>query len=136
MKQVCALLFLLFCLNYSSSGEVKGNNAISIKAPQIAALHSFNNIMVPFNVFEDTIVHHRKHKLIAALLAFPLGIFGLHRIYLGTSAGVPFAYIATLGGGFGILPFVDFVLILLCKDVNTYAHNPSLFMWTRKKHHT
>ncbi|HXB11227.1 MAG TPA: TM2 domain-containing protein [Bacteroidia bacterium] len=82
----------------------------------------------------DTAVHrHRKHKLFAALLAFPLGVLGLHRLYLGTSPGVPFLYIITFGGAFGVLPFVDFVLILLCKDVNTYAHNKAVFMWTRKK---
>lgn len=76
----------------------------------------------------------RKHKLIAAVLAFPLtgGVLGLHRLYLGSSHAMPLVYVATLGGGFGILPFVDFVLILLNKDVNCYAHSTRLFMWTHK----
>jgi TM2 domain-containing membrane protein YozV len=75
----------------------------------------------------------RKHKLIAALLAFPLGVFGFHRMYLGTSSATPLLYIATLGGLFGVLPFIDFVLIVLCKDINVYAHNPHTFMWSKKK---
>ena len=81
----------------------------------------------------DTAVHPRKHKLIAAALAFPLGVFGLHRIYLGSSKGMPVVYIATFGGAFGVLPFIDFVLILISKDVNTYANNPHVFMWSRPK---
>jgi TM2 domain-containing membrane protein YozV len=78
-------------------------------------------------------IHARKHKLIAALLALPipLGVFGAHRIYLGSSAGVPIAYIATFGGAFGILPFIDCVLIVINKDINAYAYNPRIFMWTR-----
>jgi TM2 domain-containing membrane protein YozV len=80
-------------------------------------------------------VQVRKHKLVAALLAFPLpfGVFAAHRIYLGSSAGMPIAYIATFGGGFGVLPFIDFVLILINKDVNNYANNPHVFMWSRPK---
>ncbi len=76
---------------------------------------------------------HKKHRLVAALLAFPLGLFGLHRMYLHTSAKVPIIYIATLGGGLGILPFIDFVLILLNKDIHTnYTSNPHLFMWEKR----
>ncbi len=83
---------------------------------------------------KDTIVYHKKHRLIAALLAFPvLGIFGLHRIYMHTAPIVPLVYIATAGGLFGVLPFIDFVLILLNKDIHlTYTSNPHLFMWQKR----
>ncbi|HTB30514.1 MAG TPA: TM2 domain-containing protein, partial [Bacteroidia bacterium] len=75
----------------------------------------------------------KKHRLFAALLAFPLGVFGLHRMYLHTSGKVPIIYIVTLGGGLGILPFIDFVLILLNKDIHTnYTSNPHLFMWEKR----
>ena len=84
-------------------------------------------------VTDSNTTHARKHRLVAALLAFPLGVFGLHRMYLGSSAGIPIAYIATFGGGFGVLPFIDFVLILINKDVNNYAHNPHIFMWSKPK---
>jgi len=76
---------------------------------------------------------HKKHRLVAALLAFPLGVFGLHRMYLHTSPLVPVVYIATFGGLFGVLPFIDFVLILLNKDIHlTYTSNPHLFMWQKR----
>jgi len=90
--------------------------------------------------FTDTlngnkVVFHKKHRLFAAILAFPpFGLFGLHRIYLHTAPGVPLVYIVTFGGVFGILPFIDFVLILLNKDIHlTYTSNPHLFMWEKRE---
>jgi TM2 domain-containing membrane protein YozV len=73
----------------------------------------------------------KNKKLTAALLAFPfpLGIVGMHRIYLGTAPYVPVVYIASVGGVFGILPFIDFCMILLEKDVERYSNNTKVFMW-------
>lgn len=70
-------------------------------------------------------------KITAAILAFPFpfGIVGLHRIYLGTAPYVPVVYIASLGGAFGILPFIDFCVIALDKDIKRYQENKKVFMW-------
>ncbi|MBS1646379.1 MAG: TM2 domain-containing protein [Bacteroidetes bacterium] len=70
-------------------------------------------------------------KAIAAVLAFPLpfGVIGLHRIYLGTKPYIPLVYIGTLGGAAGILPFIDFWVILCHKDLSVYQENPRVFMW-------
>ena len=72
-------------------------------------------------------------KATAALLAFPLpfGIVGLHRVYLGTAPYVPLIYIATVGGCFGILPLIDFVVIIATKDLDTYSAQPGIFMWNQ-----
>jgi len=124
------ILLLFLFVSFAGSGEVK--RIVLLKHPR-PVIH-YDTPAKSVIITGDTAVHHhRKHKIFAALLAFPLGVFGFHRMYLGTSAAVPFLYIATIGGVFGILPFVDFVLILLCKDVNAYAHNKAIFMWTRKK---
>lgn len=72
-------------------------------------------------------------KITAAVLAFPFpfGIVGLHRIYLGTKPYVPVAYIASLGGVFGILPFIDFCTISFGKDFDHYRDNGKVFMWIK-----
>lgn len=72
-------------------------------------------------------------KITAALLAFPFpfGIVGLHRIYLGTKPYVPVAYIATLGGVFGILPLIDFCAILIDKDFAQFENNGKVLMWVK-----
>lgn len=70
-------------------------------------------------------------KAIATTLAFPLpfGIVGLHRIYLGCAPYVPVAYIASLGGVFGALPFIDFCVLLAAKNTDPYTNNKKIFMW-------
>jgi TM2 domain-containing membrane protein YozV len=74
-------------------------------------------------------------KLIAAILAFPFpfGMIGLHRIYLGTKPWVPIVYVCTLGGCFGVLPFIDFVVILLQDEesLKQYQNNSKVFMWVK-----
>jgi TM2 domain-containing membrane protein YozV len=73
----------------------------------------------------------QRKRAIAAALAFPIpgGILGLHRIYLGTKPYVPLIYVITLGGGFLILPLVDFCVLLLNKDISRFENCPQLFMW-------
>ena len=74
-----------------------------------------------------------KRRLTAALLAFPFpfGIVGLHRIFLGTKPYVPVAYIASLGGIFGLMPLIDFFVICFDKDFEQYLNNPKVLMWVK-----
>lgn len=72
-------------------------------------------------------------RITAALLAFPFpfGIVGLHRIFLGTKPYVPVAYIASLGGIFGVMPLIDFFVILFDKDFEQYLNNGKVLMWVK-----
>ena len=44
---------------------------------------------------------------------------------------MPIVYIATLGGVFGILPLVDFFVIVVDKDFDQYKNNGQIFMWIK-----
>lgn len=100
---------------------------------------SFENISIqdkkPNPIFQ---LFRKKQKLnkkiTAAVLAFPFpfGMVGLHRIYLGTKPYVPVAYIATLGGVFGILPLIDFFAITCDKNFDQYRDNGKVFMWIKE----
>lgn len=72
-------------------------------------------------------------KLISAALAFPIpfGFVGAHRIYFGSKPYIPLVYISTVGGCFGILPFIDFVVILFTKpeSLGKFENNNRVFMW-------
>lgn len=74
-------------------------------------------------------------KTTAAVLAFPFpfGFFGAHRIYLGTKPSVPVTYLATIGGCAGILPLIDFIVILSGKDLKKFENNEKVFMWNDSK---
>ena len=55
-----------------------------------------------------------KNKLVAALLAFFLGGFGVHHFYLGsTMAGV---ICLVTCGGCGILSLIEFILLLIMSE--------------------
>jgi TM2 domain-containing membrane protein YozV len=136
-------LILLLCIMGCYIPSARGSNvrlAYSEEANMVVIQQVYAELMQtcsvpPDSIKADTIVFHKKHRLIAALLAFPIpcGIFGLHRVYMHTAPAVPFVYVATAGGLFGVLPFIDFVLILLNKDIHlTYTSNPHIFMWQKR----
>lgn len=72
-------------------------------------------------------------RFVAALLCLTLGPFGAHRLYLGTKPSVPVAYTLTLGGGLGVLPVIDLVLICFSRDLSKYRNNPHVLMWNDPK---
>lgn len=67
-------------------------------------------------------------KLVAATLDITLGLFGAHRLYLGTSPQVPVIYTLTLGGG-GFLVLTDLGVIIFTKDLEQFANDPHVIMW-------
>lgn len=71
-----------------------------------------------------------KNAAVAILLDFFLGEFGVHRFYLGTEVLTGVGYILTCGGIFGIVPIVDFVVLIInINDISKYVNNPKFFMW-------
>lgn len=76
---------------------------------------------------------NKRKKLVAGVLAlpFPFGFIGAHRVMLGCKPWVPVVYIATIGGCFGLLPLIDFCVIMFSKDIEQYENNPHIFMWVK-----
>jgi TM2 domain-containing membrane protein YozV len=71
-----------------------------------------------------------KDAIVAIALDFFLGGFGIHRFYLGTEVLTGVGYILTCGGIFGIVPLVDFVVLIIDNaDISPYINNPNFFMW-------
>lgn len=66
----------------------------------------------------------------ALLLNFFLGWAGIHRLYLGTKPLTWIGYILTCGGIFGVVPLVDFIVLIINNDnLSPYIDNPKFFMW-------
>ena len=71
-----------------------------------------------------------KDPLVAVLLDFFLGGFGIHRFYLGTKTMTGIGYILTCGGIFGLVPFIDLIVLAVnWDDISAYVDNPKFFMW-------
>jgi TM2 domain-containing membrane protein YozV len=67
-------------------------------------------------------------RLVAIVLDITVGLFGAHRMYLGTDVKVPVFYTLTAGGG-GILWLIDLGLLVASKDITPFLNNPHIFMW-------
>lgn len=67
-------------------------------------------------------------RLVAIGLDIALGLFGVHRLYLGTDIKVPIAYTLTFGGG-GVLWLVDLALLVASPSIDAFKNNPHFFMW-------
>jgi len=140
--KVC--LFVIVCLlTKGLFSETQGtiyylDSSLTVISSQRVSVNEFKLVSgeKPNPVFELFRKKQRLNKRItAAVLAFPFpfGIVGLHRIYLGTKPYVPVAYIASLGGVFGILPFIDFCVITFDKkNFENYQDNGHVFMWLNK----
>lgn len=70
-------------------------------------------------------------RLVAIALNISLGMFGVHRLYLGTDVKVPIFYTLTLGGGM-MLWVVDLALLITADDLEKFIDNPHVFMWNEK----
>lgn len=83
-----------------------------------------------FRTLVESLKSKRKtNKLTASILTITLGVFGVHRLYLGTETKIPVLYTATLGGGLGIVPLVDLIFILASKDIERFENDNRFFMW-------
>jgi hypothetical protein len=67
-------------------------------------------------------------RLVAIALDISLGLFGMHRLYLGTDVKVPIGYTLTFGGG-GVLWLADLIMLIATRDITPYMNNPHFFMW-------
>lgn len=69
---------------------------------------------------------------VAWLICWVGGEFGIHRYYLGTRNQMWMTYTCTVCGIFGIVPLVDWVVLLIGAikdDVSKYENNTKFFMW-------
>jgi TM2 domain-containing membrane protein YozV len=134
-----SLLLLSAKLTHAESQRywliVSNTKPIEIRA--IQTLDSLELMTYKYAPIKDTLhvnASTQKHKkAINGLLSFPfpLGFFGAHRIMLGTKPWVPIVYVATFGGCFGLLPLVDFCVLMLSDNVEQYENNPNVFMWIK-----
>ncbi len=141
--RIIFFIFFIFCSQFifseqqeiyfvDSAGAIIGKDSIEINA-------SLENSNRHPELAEGPILKFlngkkiKNKRIVAALLAFPFpfGIVGLHRIYLGTKPYVPVAYIGSLGGVFGIIPLIDFFVILFDKDFEHFENNGKVLMWIR-----
>jgi len=126
------LVFTAICgFNTKAAGYTSDENLIDqmfIKAPEAVNL-TFGNFNMGATA-TTSLASGQKDAVVAIVLDFFLGGLGVHRFYLGTEVLTGIGYILTCGGIFGIVPVVDFVVLIIDnKDISKYVNNPKFFMW-------
>lgn len=101
------------------------NSATEVAIPSVMDL----NMTMPAGAAE---VKDSK-AAVATVLCWLLGGFGVHRHYLGTKSNMWAIYTFTVCGIFGIVPLVDFFVLLIDGlaqgNIDKYVDNESFFMW-------
>ena len=118
MRTVFLLCFLFFGISTFGQESFGGNSSL-----EGASLEKFNNRKIVQKL--RTIDNQRA---VAIGLDVSLGLFGVHRMYLGTDLKVPVIYTSTIGGG-GVLWLVDLGLLIAVKDITPFKNNSNVFMW-------
>jgi TM2 domain-containing membrane protein YozV len=118
MRTIFLLSFLFFGISVFAQ-----DSAVNMARAKGASLEKFNNrkIIQKLRTFDN-------QRAVAIGLDVSLGLFGVHRMYLGTDLKVPVIYTATIGGG-GVLWLVDLGLLVAVKDLSPFKNNPNVFMW-------
>lgn len=138
MKKLCLVIFLfatfLFANKANASSYSINEDAIdqlfdsAIETSMIST--EANEINSVVSGMTTTVKAQDKDAVIAIVLDFFLGGLGIHRFYLGTKTMTGIGYILTCGGIFGIVPLIDFVVLIINNDdISPYINNPKFFMW-------
>lgn len=120
------LLSFLFCL-YS---EFAGQSRVQRVVRELATEAFFDTNEEGYYVLNSTDKGENNVRLTAIALNVTLGVFGMHRLYLGTDVKVPVFYTLTFGGGM-VLWIADLGCLIFTKDISQYYNNPHLFMWNK-----
>lgn len=111
---------------FAHSQNITGQSLVSMLGNESAALAG----SMTGNAASYAAAGGEKNFATALLLNFFLGSLGIHRLYLGTKTMTWVGYILTCGGIFGIVPLVDFIVLIVHNDdISPYVDNPKFFMW-------
>ena len=140
-------LITLFACFLVSTCSLKASDAYTIDDSQVEQMFSNAQLVTPtaaldmagistgvdFHIATSNAAMKDKNAAVAFILCFFLGGLGIHRLYMGTKTFTWVGYILTCGGIFGIIPFVDWILILIRLvddgNISDYVNNPKFFMW-------
>ena len=99
-------------------------NAVEIATLETSSAHGFHGANAMFS--------SNKSGWAAWVICWFVGPIGIHRHYLGTKSSMWAIYTFTCCGIFGIVPTVDWVVLLIGaiqNDISKYTGNTNFFMW-------
>lgn len=126
---IIAVLAIAFSAN--AANYKVDNNAIDSLIENAEEVYTLD-IAAPAAANLPTVSQKEVNPTTAIILNFFLGYFGVHRHYLGTAPGMWALYTFTLGGIFGIVDLIDFIMLIVGtvdNNISKYINNRKFFMW-------
>ncbi|MFA7082215.1 MAG: TM2 domain-containing protein [Bacteroidales bacterium] len=140
MKKLVLLFVAMFALSvgaFANNYEINDNDvdalfatATEVSSQEINAFGAGSLMMA--NSGSSAAYLNAPNPWAAFALCWVVGGFGIHRHYLGTSSSMWAIYTFTCGGIFGIVPLVDWVVLLIGaadNNIKPFVNNKSFFMW-------
>jgi TM2 domain-containing membrane protein YozV len=126
--------FLTLLCNVSFASMYKmDHDAVDVLFAEAVEISSSLDAASLFNATgTNAVLSNSPNPWVAFAICWVVGGFGVHRHYLGTSGSMWALYTFTCGGIFGIVTFVDWVVLLIGAandDISKYVNNTSFFMW-------
>lgn len=120
------ILLILSLITVGSSVRASG----PYRAMNAVELNLLDSLTEQYDLSIEDGPKKENARLISSSLAVLLGLFGAHRLYLGTTTKVAIIYGITFGG-FGILATIDLFHLLFTKDLDAYRNSDKVFMWVK-----
>ncbi|WP_421877750.1 NINE protein [Marinoscillum sp.] len=132
-KSILLVVAMMFAVaGFSNSKYTIDDNQVETVIEQ--------SVQVDFNLSQEqvdgilgtTAIQGEPNAWVAFALAWVVGWTGVHRVYLGGKGGLILIYIITCGGIFGIVPLIDWIVLLVGAikgDISQFVDNDKFFMW-------
>lgn len=140
MKKMILFFIAIFALStatFADKYEINDNDvdALFASATEISfqEINSFEpSSLMMANSSSNSAYISSPNPWAAFAICWVVGPFGIHRHYLGTKSSMWAIYTFTCGGIFGIVPMVDWVVLLIGaanNNIRPYVNNKNFFMW-------
>lgn len=118
---------------------VFANNKYTIDDNQVESVME-QSVQIDFNLSQtqidgilgSTSIQADPNPWVAFAISWVIGWTGVHRVYLGGKGSLILIYIVTCGGIFGIVPLIDWIVLLVGAikgDISQFVGNDKFFMW-------
>lgn len=133
MKKLVLSIIAVLAIAFSASAAnyKVDNNAIDSLIENAEEVYTLD-IAAPAAANLPAVSQKEVKPVTALILNFFLGYFGIHRHYMGTAPGMWALYTFTVGGIFGIVDLVDFIMLIIGtvdNNISPYINNRKFFMW-------
>ena len=133
MKKLVLSIIAVLAIAFSASAAnyKVDNNAIDSLIENAEEVYTLD-IAAPAAANLPAVSQKEVKPITALILNFFLGSSGIHRHYMGTAPGMWALYTFTIGGIFGIVDLVDFIMLIIGtadNNITPYINNRKFFMW-------